>query len=72
MIVKVKRFNSKREVVKTELHYPVMIRLQPAGLVELHFKDKDPQYIKFYPSDPLDIVVKDYIEDSNGDKSKLD
>jgi len=65
MIVKVKKFNSRRELITTDLHHPWKVRIQPAGLIELLFEDKDPIYIRFYPSDPVDI----YIEDNNGNQS---
>ena len=69
MIVSVKKYNARREVIDTELHYPNKIRLQPAGLIELFFSDRDTKYIRFYSSDKLDVTILDYIEeDTNGNQ----
>lgn len=65
MLVRVKKYNRRRELISTDLHYPYKVRVQPAGLIELLFEEKDPVYIRFYPTDQIDIFIE---EESNGNK----
>lgn len=60
MIIKVVHFNKKREVIKVDRYPAKLIRLQPAGLIEISNNQPDDiKYIRFLATDLVDVLIED-------------
>jgi len=62
MIVKLRRYNDRREVLKTDTYEAATVVLEPAGVVTLYTGDGKPEgirYLRFLTTDRVDITIKD-------------